>query len=99
MHTRRTFNKFCPTESLTARPIHVARQDVLRKFYECGFPYSRYVSWGAVEWSVECGRTVQVLRVSSVRMYIYAYHVYHRAHHINIHHRMRMPTPTHQFDP
>ncbi|KIK44314.1 hypothetical protein CY34DRAFT_23148 [Suillus luteus UH-Slu-Lm8-n1] len=41
MHTRRTFNKFCPTESLTARPIHVARKDVLRKFYECGFPYSR----------------------------------------------------------
>lgn len=44
MHTRRTFNKFCPTESLTARPIHVARKDALRKFYECGFPYSRQLT-------------------------------------------------------
>ncbi|OJA17775.1 hypothetical protein AZE42_04874 [Rhizopogon vesiculosus] len=32
---------FCPTESLTARPIHSARQDVLGRLYTDGFPYSR----------------------------------------------------------
>ncbi|KAG2057658.1 WD40 repeat-like protein [Suillus hirtellus] len=38
---RRTLNKFCPTESLTSRSIHLARKNALRKFYECGFSYSR----------------------------------------------------------
>ncbi|KAG2101108.1 WD40 repeat-like protein [Suillus discolor] len=41
MHMRRTLNKFCPTESLTSRSIHLARKDALKKFYECGFSYSR----------------------------------------------------------
>jgi hypothetical protein len=37
---------------------------------------------------VECGCTVHSAGAARVlRAYAYAYHIYHRAHHINIHHR------------
>lgn len=44
MNPRIMRHTFCPTESLTSRPIHSARKYALCRLYTHGFPYSRQVS-------------------------------------------------------